>query len=109
MKDIILNLVNSEAFITGVAFIICYLGKLIASKKPSWEILIQKYRGHVIRAIKLAEAEIPDDTTNKGMKRLDCALQYAIRAIEVAENRPMTDKEKTVLNSAISEVHNDVK
>jgi hypothetical protein len=109
MKDIILSLVNSDSFLLVVAWGIREVLGLIKGKKPSWEVLIQKYKGHVIRAIKLAEAEIPDDTTNKGMRRLDCALQYAIRAIEVAENRPMTDKEKTVLNSAISEVHNDVK
>jgi len=92
--------VNSGAGITIVAGILLYALNRLYSKKPLW----QKYEGHFITAIKLAEKNIKDDTKNKALARLDDALKYMIKVF--AEKNKKVDKAE--LKDAIGIVHNNL-
>jgi hypothetical protein len=46
----------------------------------------RKYEGSIITAVRFAEQSIPSDTENKGLAKLDWALQYVIKAYEDANN-----------------------
>ena len=76
------------------------LNKLYLAK-PTW----QKYEGAVISGVKFAEKEIPDDTPNKGLARLDAALRYAIGVYEQAKGRAATRQELADFKNGIQLVH----
>ena len=108
MKDTIIALLNTDAvqtlIISGLVFL---FGKLVL-KVPSVKPFFDKYKGEMVRIIKLVEVEIPDGTTNKGWMRLDRALQYVIVLIEKAEKRKLSDTEKDEIRGNLSEAHLEV-
>jgi len=64
--------------VTVVAFLLSYaLGKVFTAK-PTWKVYAEKYRPVIVEAIKKVEKEIPDDTPNKNLARLDAALKYIL-------------------------------
>jgi hypothetical protein len=107
-NELIIAAMNSNAVIalisSGALAFIVWIGK----KQPKVKQYFDKYGGAIIRGVKLAEANIPDDTENKSLKRLDHALQYVIQVIEAGENRKVTDSEKVQLEAKISEVHDQI-
>ena len=109
MKDLIISVLESQAVQTLIVGGVVYLlGKLFV-KEPKVGLFFEKYKGAMIKGIKLAEAEIPDDTQNKSLVRLDRALQYTIQLIEIAENRKVTtEAELAQIKSDISAVHHEV-
>lgn len=107
--DFIIAILNTEAvqaaIVAGVAYL---LGKLFV-KSPKTELFFDKYKGAMIKAVKLAEAEIPDDTENKALHRLDLALQYTVKLIETAEGKKIVSQaDLAKLQNDISHVHNEV-
>jgi len=40
----------------------------------------KKYEGSIITGIKLAEKQVPDDTPNAGLAKLDAALRFVLKA-----------------------------
>ena len=58
----------------------------LASKYNPFVEVWRKYEGTIITAVRFAEQSIPDDTENKGLAKLDWALQYVIKAYEEANN-----------------------
>ena len=108
MKDLIISILNTDAVQTAiVAGILFLLGKLFI-KVPKAELFYQEYKGAMIKAVKLAEAEIPDDTQNKGLRRLDQALLYTVKLIEIAEGKVLPPEAKAKLKSDLSAVHDEV-
>jgi len=88
--DIILNgiwmFLNSSIgfvliWVGTLALTFIFLNKLSPFYK-AWE----KYEGTIITAIKLAEKAIPDDTPNAGLRRLDEALQFVLKAYAEQHN-----------------------
>jgi hypothetical protein len=62
-------------WIAAVVVVFLCINKLSPLHK-AWE----KYEGTIITAIKLAEREIPDDTPDQGLARLDAALRFVLAA-----------------------------
>jgi len=83
------SIINSAAFITVVAALLLYGLNRLYAKRPLW----QQWEGTIITAVKLAEKAIPDDTENKGLGKLDDALQYVIRVYEEARGVPPTPEQ----------------
>jgi hypothetical protein len=92
---------NSPAGITAMAGVLIWaLNKLYATK-PLW----QQYEGAVIAGVKFAEKEIPDDTPNKGLARLDAALRYVLKVYESAQGRKARASEVADLTNGIQVTH----
>ena len=74
------DVVNSPAGITVMAGGLLWLLNRLYAAKPAW----QDFEGTIIAAVKWAEKEIPDDASNKAVKRLDAALAYVLKVYEDA-------------------------
>ena len=77
------SLVNSPAGITVLAAIALWLLNRVYSRRPAW----LQYEGTIISAVKLAEQQVPDGTPNKGLARLDAALQFVLKVYEQVNRR----------------------
>ena len=53
---------------------------LLASRFNPIQEKWKKYEGSIITGIKLAEKQIPDDTPNAGLAKLDAALKFVLEA-----------------------------
>lgn len=95
-------LLNSPAGVAAfVAFLVWLINKIVAKKPALWA----KYRGTILSAVKLAEKEIPDTSTNAGLLKLDWALKRIVEAVEKVEARKLTPPEIADLTEGISIVH----
>ena len=74
------DVVNSPAVIALMAGALLWLLNRLYAAKPAW----QAFEGTIIAAVKWAEKEIPDDASNKAVKRLDAALAYVLKVYEDA-------------------------
>ena len=74
------DVVNSPAVIALMAGGLLWLLNRLYAAKPAW----QAFEGTIIAAVKWAEKEIPDDASNKAVKRLDAALAYVLKVYEDA-------------------------
>ena len=52
----------------------------LASRFNPFQEKWKQYEGSIITAIRLAEQQIPDDTPNKGLAKLDAALKFVLQA-----------------------------
>ncbi len=69
----------------------------------------RKYEGSIITAIRLAEKQIPDDTPNAGLARLDAALDFVLKAYAQANNgKYPNDKLLHELKEGIQIKHNEL-
>ncbi len=95
------DVVNSPAVIALMAGGLLWLLNRLYASKPAW----QAFEGTIIAAVKWAEKEIPDDTPNKAMSRLDAALNYVLKVYEEARGTPADAKTKQELREGIQIVH----
>ena len=58
----------------------------LASKYNPLQEAWKKYEGSIITGIKLAEKQVPDDTPNAGLAKLDAALRFVLEAYAEANN-----------------------
>jgi hypothetical protein len=58
----------------------------LSSKFNPFQEKWREWEGSIITAIKLAEKEIPDDTPNAGLAKLDTALRFVLKAYADANN-----------------------
>ena len=58
----------------------------LASKFNPLQEKWKKYEGSIITGIKLAEKQIPDDTPNAGLVKLDAALRFVLNAYAEANS-----------------------
>lgn len=95
MTDKILEILNQPIVLATLGAILAYGLTRLHAAKPKWA----KYEGAIFTAIKLAEKKIPDNTENKGLARLNNALQYVIKVYEEANGkRPSKTMEAEILN-----------
>lgn len=93
--------VNSPIGISVMVTIVGWVLVKVYAKKPLWK----PFEGTIIAAIKYAEKAIPDDSTNKAVKRLDEALKYVLKIHREVENRRATAEEVAQLREGIQIVH----
>ena len=69
----------------------------------------KKYEGSIITGIKLAERQVPDDTPNAGLAKLDAALRFVMKAYAEA-NGGKTAPKKLVqeIKQGIQIKHDDL-
>ena len=69
----------------------------------------KKYEGSIITGIKLAEKQIPDDTPNAGLAKLDAALRFVLKAYGEANNgKQPSDALVEQIKQGIQITHNDL-
>jgi hypothetical protein len=76
---------------SGIGFAIVWAALVgfflfLASKFNPLQEKWKQYEGSIITGIKLAEKQIPDDTPNAGLAKLDAALRFVIAAYAEANN-----------------------
>jgi len=98
------ELANSPMGITLLASLLLALLNRIYARKPLW----RQFEGSFIGAVRLAEKAIPNDTPNKGLARLDKAMQLAIAAIEEAKRRELTQAELIEVREGTQIVHSEL-
>ena len=99
--QVIWNVLNSPAVIAVLAGGMLWLLNKLYAAKPAW----QAFEGTIIAAVKWAEKEIPDDTPNKALNRLNAALNYVVKVYEEARGKPVDAKAKAELREGIQIVH----
>ena len=95
------DVLNSPAIIALIAAGVLWLLNKLYAAKPTW----QAFEGTIIAAVKWAEKQIPDDTPNKALNRLDTALDYVVTVYEQARGKPADAKVKAELREGIQIVH----
>jgi hypothetical protein len=76
---------------SGIGFALVWAGMVglfmwLASKFNPFQEKWKAWEGSIITGIKLAEKEIPDDTSNAGLAKLDAALRFVLKAYADANN-----------------------
>ena len=99
--QVIWNVLNSPAVIAVLAGGMLWLLNRLYAAKPAW----QAFEGTIIAAVKWAEKEIPDDTPNKALNRLNAALNYVVKVYEEARSKPVDAKAKAELREGVQIVH----
>ena len=95
------DVLNSPAVIALLAGGMLWLLNKLYAAKPAW----QAFEGTIIAAVKWAEKEIPDDTPNKALNRLNAALNYVVKVYEEARGKSADAKTKAELREGIQIVH----
>ena len=72
--DTIWTLLNTPAVIAAAALLVIWLLNRVYAAKPLWK----RFEGTIITAIEWAEHQIPNTVEDKGLKRLDKALQFVL-------------------------------
>ena len=81
----------------------------LASKFNPFQEAWKKYEGSIITGIKLAEKQIPDDTPNAGLAKLDAALRFVLNAYAEANNgKQPSAKEIEQIRQGIQIKHSDL-
>ena len=76
---------------SGIGFALVWAGMVglfmwLASKFNPFQEKWKAWEGSIITGIKLAEKEIPNDTPNAGLAKLDAALRFVLKAYADANN-----------------------
>lgn len=93
--------INSPAAISVFAGAVLWLLNKVYAAKPAWK----QYEGAIISGIKFAEKNIPNNTENAGLKRLDCALQYVLQVYAETEGKAATPAVIAEIKDAIPQIH----
>ena len=95
------GVLNSPAVIAVLAAALLWALNKLYTAKPTW----QAFEGSIISAVKWAEKEIPDDTPNKSLARLDAALGYVLKVYEQARGKPADASTTAELREGIQIAH----
>ena len=96
------QVMNTPAGITAIAGGLLWVLNHVYAAKPAWV----KFEGTIISAIRLAEKQIPDDTGNKGLAKLDLALEFVIKVYEAEQGKKPTQKVADSLREGVQILHN---
>ena len=81
----------------------------LASRFNPFQEKWKEWEGSIITGIKLAEKQIPDDTPNAGLAKLDAALRFALKAYAEANNgKQPSAKLVEQIKQGIQITHNDL-
>jgi hypothetical protein len=92
---------NSPAVIALLAGGLLWLLNRLYAARPAW----QPFEGTIISAVKWAEKQIPDDTPNKALNRLNAAMSYVLKVYEEARGKPADPKTRAELREGVQIVH----
>jgi hypothetical protein len=101
-------------FNSGIGFALIWAGMVgvflwLASKFNPFQETWKKYEGSIITGIKLAEKQIPDDTPNSGLAKLDAALRFVLNAYaEANSGKQPSAKEIEQIRQGIQIKHADL-
>lgn len=95
--SLVWEFLNSPMGISAVVFVLSFILGKIFTKKPKWKTYVERYRPLILQAVKMAERAIPDDVEDRGLARLNSALNYVLKVESKLDQK--------VLRSAISAVH----
>jgi len=100
IMPLIWSFLNSPVGVSAVVFVLSFILGKVFTAKPKWKALILKFGPSIMQAVKYAEKQIPDDTHNKGLERVNSALKYLITLQPKLKGIAEDD-----LKEAISAVH----
>jgi len=104
METILLNLLSTNTVIgllVGAAVV--GLVKFMTSDSGK---KFKAYEGYAITAVRLAEKAIPDNSQNKGLERLNYALQLFLEKFKAATGVEPDEKLTAQIESWIATIHN---
>lgn len=92
---------NSSAGLTFIAGLWAWVLARVFTWKPAWKRVYEDKKPLLLQAVKAAEKEIPDNTPNKALARLDAALRFAIAAdASLGASKAATEDLKQALSLA---------
>lgn len=103
-----------QFFSSGFGFAITWAAVVgffifLASKFNPLQEAWKKYEGSIITGIKLAEKQVPDDTPNAGLAKLDAALKFVLDAYaEANKGKQPSDKLVEEIKQGIQIKHSDL-
>ena len=103
-----------QFFNSGVGFALIWAAMVgffifLASRFNPLQEAWKKYEGSIITGIRLAEKQIPDDTPNAGLAKLDAALRFVLKAYAEANNgKEPPAKEVEAIRQGIQIKHSDL-
>jgi hypothetical protein len=92
---------NSPAVIAALAAATLWALNKLYAEKPAW----RDFEGTIISAVKAAEKAIPDETPNKGWRRLNHALDYVLEVYQKARGMRPDAKTEAELKEGIQVMH----
>ena len=101
-------------FNSGVGFALIWAAMVgvfmwLASRFNPFQEKWKEWEGSIITGIKLAEKQIPDDTPNAGLAKLDAALRFVLNAYAEANNgKQPSDKVIEQIKQGIQIKHSDL-
>ncbi|NLX97606.1 MAG: hypothetical protein GXY83_15670 [Rhodopirellula sp.] len=98
--EALLNILNQPIVIAAFAALVLWALNALYAKKPAWK----KYEGTIIAGIKWAEKQIPDNSDNTSVQRLNAAMQYVCKVIEKYEG-DLTPAQKAELEQGVQITH----
>ena len=101
LLETIWQALNSPLGIAAVAGLVLWLLNRLYAARPGWK----KYEGAIISAVKFAEKQIPDDTENKGLLRLDAAMRYVLKVYAETTGKQASDKVAADLKEGVQIKH----
>ncbi len=104
MGSWIISLLQTDAVISLIvgAFVTYLVRWLVTTKGQDFK----KYEGFAITAIKAAEKAVPDDTDNRGARKLDFALKMFLQKYEAATGVVPDAAVLAKIESWIAVIHN---
>ncbi|QDU33051.1 hypothetical protein KS4_10920 [Poriferisphaera corsica] len=104
----------TELMDSGVGITLTWLGAVImlfwlSSKFNPFQEKWKQWEGTIITAIKMAEKEIPDNTPNRGLAKLDTALRYVLKTYsDINRGKPPSAKTTQQIKEGIQIKHSEL-
>ncbi|MCK9179105.1 MAG: hypothetical protein M0P93_08890 [Candidatus Cloacimonetes bacterium] len=99
--ETIFTILNQPVVITLIAGVLLWALNKVYAKKPAW----QAFEGSIITGIKWAEKQIPDDSENKSVMKLNAALQYVLNVYKHTEGKRASKAVEAELREGIQIIH----
>ena len=107
--DTVMSFVNSNVGSALIWAATVGLFMFLASKYNPFREKWKAWEGSIITGIKLAEKEIPDETPNAGLAKLDAALKFVLKAYAEANGGQQPSAKLTQeIKQAIQVKHADL-
>ena len=100
--NVLWDALNSPGGLTAMAGLFVWLGRKIC--RPAWK----DYEGTIVSAIRLAEKQIPDGTENKGLAKLDTALEYVLKVYEESRGKLASSAVQESIREGIQIKHDEM-
>lgn len=99
--QIVWKLMNSPTVITLLAGGLLWLLNRLYAARPAW----RAFEGTIIAGVKWAEKQIPDDSANTALSRLDTALVYVLKVYTATNGKNASARVTAELREGIQIIH----